>query len=127
MWIDWDVAAVIAALLAISVRLTRRSPRHWVQGVRTFNRELSLVLLLYAIWQYAHVWTRTNVGGAKENAQWIVDVQHWLHLPSESSLQDLFLVHPLWVQAMNVYYATVHVPALGAFLIWLFYRHRDRY
>ena len=127
MWIDWDVAAVISALLALGVFSARRSPRRWVQGVRTFSRELSLVLLLYSIWQLAHVWTRTNVVGATDNARTIVDIQDWMHLPSEASLQDLFLPHPLWVQAMNIYYATVHVPALGAFLIWLFYRHRDHY
>jgi hypothetical protein len=127
MWIDWDVAAVISALLALGVLGTRRSSRPWVRGVRTFSRELSLVLLLYAIWQLAHVWTRTNVVGATDNARTIIDIQNWMHLPGEASLQDVFLPHSLWVQAMNVYYATVHVPALGAFLIWLFYRHRDRY
>ena len=37
------------------------------------------------------------------------------------------LPHPWLVQAANVYYAVVHVPALIAMLIWLFVRHRDRY
>jgi len=127
MWISWDAAALISALLAVGVVGTRSLPIRWVQAVRTFCRELSLVLLLYSIWQLAHTWTRTEVAGATEHAQWVIDVQNWMHLPSEASLQRLFLPHPLWVQAMNGYYAVVHVPALGAFLIWLFYRHRDRY
>jgi hypothetical protein len=127
MWIDWDVAALIAVALAAGVVLTRTAEARWVSGVRTFSRELSLVLLLYAIWQLAHTWTRTKVAGALDNGQWVVDVQTAWHLPSEATLQSWFLPHPLWVQAMNGYYAIVHVPALGAFLIWLFYRHRDRY
>jgi hypothetical protein len=127
MWIEWDVAAVTSAVLALCVLGTRSATPRWVQGVRTFSRELSLVLLLYAIWQLAHVWTRTNVAGATDNAWRVIDIQEWMHLPSEASLQDLFLPHPLWVQAMNGYYAIAHVPALGVFLVWLFYRHRDRY
>ena len=37
------------------------------------------------------------------------------------------LRHPLLVQAANGFYAVVHVPALGVFLFWLYFRHRDRY
>ena len=37
------------------------------------------------------------------------------------------LPHPWLVQAGNLYYAVVHVPALIAMLVWLFVRHRDRY
>ena len=50
-----------------------------------------------------------------------------LHLPSELTLQKLFLHASLLIQACNVYYAVVHVPALGVFLVWLFVRHRDAY
>ena len=32
-----------------------------------------------------------------------------------------------WRRATNTYYATVHVPATVAFLVWLFVRHRDHY
>jgi hypothetical protein len=31
------------------------------------------------------------------------------------------------MQFLNVYYATMHVPMMGAVLIWLFWRYRDRY
>lgn len=132
MWLDWDIAAALAALLAMSVGVlgvagARRSNARGLNGVRTFNRELSLVLLLYAIWQLAHTWTRTRVAGAIDNALWIADLEHRLHIPSEATLQAWFLPHPTWVETMNGYYAIVHVPALAAFLLWLFYRHRDRY
>lgn len=132
MWIDWDVAAATSVALAVSVVAIGSvragwTEARWAQGLRTFNRELSLVLLLYAIWQLAHTWTRTRVTGAVDNALWIIGVQDRLHLPSEATVQGWFLPHPTWVEAMNGYYALVHVPALGIFLIWLFYCHRDRY
>jgi len=127
MWLPWDVTAVLAAMLAVGVVSASGVTRRRAVGLRTFCRELSIVLLLYSVWQLAHSLTVTHVTGALDHARWVVDVQQWLHLPSEAALQRWFLPHPLWVQAMNAYYGVMHVPTLGAFLIWLFYRHRDRY
>jgi len=42
-------------------------------------------------------------------------------------VQRLFLPHPLLVQAFNLYYDILHFPVLGACLVWLYVRHRDRY
>jgi len=42
-------------------------------------------------------------------------------------LQRLILPHPIAVQLLNGFYAIVHVPALILFLLWLYFRHRDRY
>jgi hypothetical protein len=67
------------------------------------------------------------VAGATSHAEWLWDVEQRLHLPSELSLQHLVLPHPLVVQFFNGYYAVMHVPALGALLIWLFARHRNDY
>ena len=127
MWLPWNVTAVMAAALAIGVALSGGATRRVAVGVRTFCRELSLVLLLYSVWQLAHELTVTHVTGALDHGRWVLDAEAWLHLPSEAALQRWFLPHPLWVQAMNAYYAVVHVPALGVFLIWLFYRHRAQY
>jgi hypothetical protein len=127
MWLPWNVTAVMAAALAIGVALTRDVMRRGVVGVRTFCRELAIVLALYSVWQYAHELTVTHVTGALDHGRWVLDAEAWLHLPSEAALQRWFVPHPLWVQAMNGYYAIAHVPALGAFLIWLFYRHRAAY
>jgi hypothetical protein len=48
-------------------------------------------------------------------------------LPSEASVQHLFLGHPLIVQVFNLYYAGLHFPVLIGCMIWLFVWHRDRY
>jgi hypothetical protein len=127
MWIDWDVAARISLGLALAVVLTRGVRGRWPVGIRATARELSLVLALYAVWQWAHELTVTKVAGARENALWLYDLQHRLHIPDELTLQDAVLPHKWLVQALNGYYALVHVPALIALLVWLFFRHRDRY
>ena len=42
-------------------------------------------------------------------------------------MQHLVLHSSLLTQALNVFYATVHFPAMIGFLIWMFIRHRDNY
>jgi hypothetical protein len=127
VWIDWDLAAAIALVLAVGVALTRNVEGGRFGGVRATARELALVLFLYAVWQWAHDLTVTKVDGARENALWLYELQHDLHIPDELSLQQAALPHGWLVQLFNGYYAIVHVPALIGLLIWLFWRHRDRY
>ena len=127
MWIEWDVAAAIALVLAVAVALTRNVEGGSVVGIRATARELALVLFLYAVWQWAHDLTVTKVEGARENALRLYDLQHQLHIPDELTLQRAVIDHGWLVQLFNGYYAIVHVPALIAMLIWLFWRHRDRY
>ncbi len=68
-----------------------------------------------------------RMDGAIGRGRWIWSAQRFLPLPRELTVQRWALPHPLFVQAMNVYYLAVHGPALIAFLVWLFFRHRDRY
>ena len=42
-------------------------------------------------------------------------------------MQRWFLPYPSIIKFFNVYYATVHFPALIIFLIWCFFRHREHY
>jgi hypothetical protein len=95
--------------------------------MRATARELALVLALYAVWQWAHDLAVTKVEGAHENGMWVWRFQRTFHFGNELWLQRHVLPHPLWVQFLNGYYAIMHVPTLGAMLIWLFFRHRDRY
>jgi len=127
MWIDWDVAAGISIVLGLAVVVARDVRGPWPIGLRATARELSLVLALYAVWQWAHGKAVTKVVGARDHAIWLYDLQHRLHIPDEIALQDAVLPHGWLVQLLNAYYALVHVPALIALLVWLFFRHRDRY
>jgi hypothetical protein len=82
---------------------------------------------LYTLWQLAASVSVLGTSGAYARARWLVRVEHDWYLPSEQSTQRLILGHPVLEQASNVYYATMHFTVLGAFLLWLFIRHRDRY
>jgi hypothetical protein len=132
MWLPWKAALALAAALAIVPFLVviglLAKPRH--RGVRyglSFARETAVVLGLYALWQFAGTLSLLNVEGAVARGRWIFRLEHRLHLPGELWVQHVVLRSSLLTQALNVFYATMHFPAMIAFLIWMFVRHRDRY
>ena len=96
-------------------------------GAGRFARESALVLVLFALWQFAGSFSVLGPEGALDRGRWLWDVERAAHLPSEAWLQRLTLPHPLLMQAFNLYYDILHFPVLIACLIWLFVRHRDRY
>ncbi|MDQ1468342.1 MAG: hypothetical protein QOH10_2757 [Actinomycetota bacterium] len=127
MMLSWDQAAVLALLLALAGVLVRPEGRHWLVVATAVCRETALVLALFSFWQLAGRLSLMQLDGARGHARWLWHVEQVLHLPSEVALQQVFLPHPLIIKAFNVYYATVHFPALIVFLIWMFARHREHY
>jgi hypothetical protein len=125
MLLPWTWAAVGAGVLAViglALRVTVTAPRSADLTVET-----AIVLGLYSLWQEGGSLAETHVAGAVANAHWVWHAQRDLHLPDELSVQHLILAHPLLVQAVNGFYDIVHVPALIAFLIWMYVRHRADY
>lgn len=90
-------------------------------------REFAFISGLYGVWRLARMLPITREAGALDRARDIDAFQQFLHLPTEISMQHFVLHHDWLARAVNGYYAIVHVPALIAFLIWAFIRHRDLY
>ncbi|MDX6232421.1 MAG: hypothetical protein QOH68_1405 [Nocardioidaceae bacterium] len=127
-WATWDQAAIASAVSLIAWLILRALPSGRVRNalMPAFS-EFALISALYAVWRLARELPFTHPEGAMDRARAIDDVQKFFHLPTEISMQH-FVVHHDWVAALtNDYYATVHVPALLVFLVWLFIRHRDQY
>src|SRR3954454_19627908 len=127
MWLPWPPAILMAGLLWAGVWFGRRSSDRRVVVARAFAGETALVLALYSLWRVAGTISVWNVDGALGRGRSIWDLEQAIHLPSELRLQQIFLEHPLWIQAANGYYAIAHVPAIIALLLWAFIYHRDRY
>ena len=89
--------------------------------------EAALLFALYGLWMFAGSFTVMSPDGALPRARWLWHAERLMYLPSETGVQRLFLPHPLLIQAFNLYYDILHFPVLGACLVWLYVRHRDRY
>jgi hypothetical protein len=104
-----------------------RGKRRWATALRPWAHELTLVLVLYSMWQYAGAWSIGRASAATARGRAIWNLERTLHLPNERTVQALILHHRTLIQWCNDFYVYLHVPALGVCLVWLFVRHRDRY
>jgi hypothetical protein len=127
-WVPWNIAVEAGAVLGTAGIAARASRRRWLaERVAPFARELAIVFVLYALWRVVGTISVLKVNGAIHAGQRVWDLEHALHISNEHGLQHLFLKSSLLIQACNVFYATVHIPSMGIFLVWLWFRHRDRY
>jgi hypothetical protein len=123
-WLPPGAALLMAAVLLcvmIALRADERT-RRWGSSAR----EVALVLVLYAAWQYA---TALNVAGtsrAREAGLWLANLERSLGWPDEASLQRAVLGHDWLISLANSYYIVLHGPVLVATLVWvLVFRRQD--
>lgn len=126
-WPTWKQAVVAAVLSLLFGLALRRRPSRLTAYVEPAAAEFALVAGLYAVWRLARMLPIASTDGALRRAHEIASLEQALHLPAELSLQLFVLRHERLVDLSAWYYASLHVPALIAFLVWLFYRHRDHY
>jgi hypothetical protein len=125
--LTWPQAAILAGALAVLALGLVRTHRPRLVATGRFTGEAALLVGLFALWQYAGSFSFLPASGALPRGQWLWHAERWLHLPSETALQRLFLPYPLVIQLANLYYAALHFPVLLGTLAWLFVWHRDRY
>ena len=121
--LSWQDAIIVACCLALVATVIRYRWGRW-PGVVT---EAGLLFGLYGLWQFAGSFTVMSQAGAVSRGRWLWHAERILHLPSETSVQRIFLPHPVLIQAFNLYYDTLHFALLGVCLVWLYVRHRDAY
>ncbi|MGW4809415.1 phosphatase PAP2 family protein [Kitasatospora sp. NPDC004272] len=83
-------------------------------------RELLLVLGLFTVYKFGRRLAIGHTEAAFHNADRVWDLERAVRLPGEGAVQSLLLHDHTVVQAANAYYATVHFPATGLFLVWLY-------
>ena len=54
-------------------------------------------------------------------------MERLIHLPSESGCRGRPCTTRLWGKALNQYYIYGHVNSIIILLLWLWFRHRDKY
>lgn len=127
-WPTWQQGgfACLACIVAYVVVRRLRPSRATEIALPTLH-ELAVLTGLYALWRTARKLPLVQSEGAIERARRIVDFQDAIGLPSELSLQEFVLRHDWLGWFSAAYYAGMHVPSIFAFLIWMFWRHRDHY
>jgi hypothetical protein len=125
--LTWQQSGELAVGLACvggALAVARNRRARWAGAL---CRELAVIAALYGLWHLAGEVSVAGTSRARARGRWIQDFETYLPLPSERSMQQAVLGHPLLVQAANYYYAAMHLTTMGLFLLWLFVRHRDRY
>jgi len=117
----------LAAVLAAAGVAAAVPDRPKLRAVGALLRETAIIGLLYGLWQLAGHLSLHDTGNAYARADTIRHWERFLPLPSEEAVQHAFLHWHWFIQAANLYYATMHFTMLFVFLLWLFLRHRDRY
>lgn len=100
---------------------TKRS--RWISALR----ELGLVGIMFLIYKLGRIAATGHVDEAFDNAHKIWDLERWLRLPGELSVQHRLMSWHWLVEVANCYYAYVHFPATIVCLIWLYVYHPAHY
>ncbi|HEV7209328.1 MAG TPA: phosphatase PAP2 family protein [Mycobacteriales bacterium] len=125
--LDDRTALPLAAGTGIAGLLLLRATGRRAALAGAMLREATLVLLLFALWLFLGARSVGALSAADGRGRAVLRAERWLHLEIEPWLQHTVLGHPLLVQGANYLYACVHFPAMIAFLVWAFVRHRPQY
>jgi len=90
-------------------------------------REVAQILAAFLLYNLGRMLATHELGRADAHAHDVVDVERWLRLPAEATLQTWALGHEWMVDIANRYYVSVHFPLTIAVLVWLFRYRRPTY
>jgi hypothetical protein len=127
MWLAWEIAAVFAVLFLAAWLTLRQAAGRPAEIARPFLRELATMFALYTLWQLAGRISVISLDGAFRRGEQIWEFQRLILLPNEATIQEWLLPYGWAIQANNIYYAVMHVPAMIICLVWLFLRDRHYY
>ncbi len=90
-------------------------------------REVAQVLAAFLLYNLGRMLATHQLGHADVHAHDVLDVERWLRLPAEATLQTWALGHDWIVELANRYYVSVHFPLTIAVLVWLYRYRRPAY
>ena len=127
IYASWQLSAWIAATLAGVTVVARATNHPLTRRLGAFAREFTVVVALFAVYQYCGHYAHIKAAGGFVHARQIIDFERALHLPGEAWVQGLITPHPWAVRTVNAYYAAVHLTSMTGFIVWVWWRHGDFY
>jgi len=105
--------------------LTETSPAprsHWL-------REIAIVVVFY--YSYELIRRFVHLGNVRprafRNQLYLIDLERFLHIYSESAVQKAFLSARWFIKFLNVYYGTLHFIITAGLLLWVYLRRHEHY
>ncbi len=126
-WPSWEQAAWAAVVLGVVAVVARRASAAWIRGVGAFAQETALISFLYMVWRLARQLPLVQEDGAYDRGRQIWELQRTLHLPSELTMERWAMANDGFANLTVTYYATLHVPSLLLFLLWVWVSHREAF
>ena len=85
-WLPWEDAAEMAAATGVLWRATGGRRARWATMARPWARELTLILVLYGLWQCAGAWSLGQAADARSRGLWIWHLERGLHVLVEKPM-----------------------------------------
>ena len=109
-----------------SIELTRSWRRALPAGVRDALRQLIILVTAFALYDLVRIVSRGREVVALAHSQRVIDAERALRMYWEPALQRAVLDSRTAVEALNWFYARVHVPAIFLTLVFIYlYRYES--
>ncbi len=93
----------------------------------TWLRELALLAMVYAAYMLTRAQISLEPAAAREHGRWLLELEAALGLDAEHALNAWLHTVPMAAVASAYLYASLHYLLTPAALVWLAWRHGDRY
>ena len=124
---SWQLSASIALVLLAAYFACLLLRRPSLSKMQSFCLQFGVVVAVFAVYQHTAHYAHSLTDGAQLRAAALWHLEQRLHLPSELTIQQWVLPHPLLVRFFNAYYEAVHLTSMTLFLIWMWWRHKKYY
>lgn len=94
---------------------------------RRLISEMFLITAVFVVYRQIRYLSRDDTEIAIANAGRVVDFERSLHVFNERWVQRLALNSDTFITFLNRYYVTVHFSLTTLFLVWVYWRHHDKY
>ena len=98
-------------------------------GLRWWREDLYIIAfyIVYSVVRNLQGSASVSKAHALSHARSVIDVERWLHIFNERSVQKAFLDYHGFIEFWNLFYGTFHFFVTIGALLWLFRRFPERY
>jgi uncharacterized membrane protein YjdF len=122
-------AAICLAIFCTWVSWWRsdRNPDRYQQSWPKLLLDMTIAGGGFLLYELGRIATNDGQSRALENAERMIAIQNWLHLPNEAAFQDLIISHDLLLRSVNKVYSFFFLSTVIGCLVWLYLNRPEVY